>query len=59
MITPAGVEAFNKAIELNPKLAEAFRSRAMARRELGDEAGAAADLLEYTRLTAADGDGNG
>ena len=52
-----GVEAFDKALELNPRLAEAYRGRGLARRELGDEETAAADLLEYTRLTTARNDG--
>ena len=53
----AGVDAFDAAVGLNPKLAEAYRGRAMARRELGDEELAAADLLEYTRLTTANPNG--
>ena len=45
------IDAFGKAVELNDALAEAYRGRALANRALGDEAAAAADLLEYARRT--------
>ena len=46
---------YQQAIERNDKLADVFHSRAMAHRQLGDEERAATDLLEYARLTAAQG----
>ena len=44
--------AFGRALELDPRQRAALRSRAEARRKLGDAAGADADMAELDRLTS-------
>jgi tetratricopeptide (TPR) repeat protein len=46
----SAIKDFDRAIELNPKYANAYRNRAAARKAAGDLQGAAADLERAKQL---------
>lgn len=50
---------FDKSISLRPQFPGAYKSRAIARNQLGDETGALQDLVKSNELYAHDGDSHG
>jgi tetratricopeptide (TPR) repeat protein len=46
----SAIQNFDRAIELNPKYANAYRNRGAARKAAGDAPGAAADLERAKQL---------